>query len=325
MLALLLQGAVSEGAGVPLSEATAEQKSAAQAAFAEGSAKFQAGQLEDARAAFQRSLDVIDSPNARLMLARTLGMLGRGVEAYREARATARQAEAAAVTEPRYAEAAEAARLEMSEIEKTIGLVTVKLRGEGFERLTVAGAEVPPGEWSEPVPVEPGEVVVTGEIATGPLEERVTIGAGQSAEVILEEPPPKAPPVAAPAEPADDGFDPFDGGSDQRVVAIVAASVGGAGLVMFAGFGLAHASTFADLEDQCPDGRCPPSLEGDADTGRTYQTLANVGLVIGAVGLAAGTALFVTSLGGDDDEATAASTAPSLAVSPGFVAVRGAF
>jgi hypothetical protein len=91
-------------------------------------------------------------------------------------------------------------------------------------------------------------------------------------------------------------------------------------------------STYSDLEDQCPDGVCSPDLESDADSGRTYQTVANVSLVFGIVGIAAGAGLIVWDLvdpspsdaPAAEDEATA-SVRPQLVVGPGAIGLRGSF
>ena len=96
------------------------------------------------------------------------------------------------------------------------------------------------------------------------------------------------------------------------------------GLATFGVFGALNNSKFSDLEDQCSNNQCPADLESDADTGRTYQTIANVGLIVGGVGLAAGAVLFLTSDSGSKEN-SASSTTPVVGVGPGSVMVRGKF
>ena len=100
---------------------------------------------------------------------------------------------------------------------------------------------------------------------------------------------------------------------------------------LFAIFGGLHLSQHADLEDQCPNGQCPPELEEDADSGRTYQAHVGDGLVVGLVGVAAGAAMFFTTdwfIGGDakpTDKEAGWAFRPQLRVGPGSVMVRGRF
>jgi hypothetical protein len=319
--ALLTSGAaLAEGAS--LLDATEEQKAAAQEAFVDAAAKFEAASYADALEGYRKSHSIVASPNSRLMVARVLAKMGRNAEAYLEAEEAAREADAVSGAEPRYAEAADAARAEMDDLRAKIALLTVSVSGSRAERLIIGGTEIPKHRWSEPIPVEPGAVEIAAQSPAGVLRKDLVVAAGEATEVTLEVSPPPAPPPKVEPDAGDSGFDPLDGGSDQRLAGFVAGGVGVFGLAIFTGFGLAHRSTFDDLEDQCPDGRCPPELAGDADTGRTYQAVANVGFIVGLVGLAAGTALVVTSFGGEDEGETGTA---SLAVSPGFLSVERSF
>ena len=110
-------------------------------------------------------------------------------------------------------------------------------------------------------------------------------------------------------------------------------------MLKFAIFGGMASSTYSDLSDSCPGKVCTADRESDADSGRTYQTVANVTLVIGLVGLAAGAGLIVWDL--VDDEGTAegddatdgdatdaeslAAVRPQLVVGPGAIGLRGSF
>ena len=63
------------------------------------------------------------------------------------------------------------------------------------------------------------------------------------------------------------------------------------------------------------------------DPGRTYQTLANGGLVIGAVGVASGAGLFVYSLMQEPSDAgdTPVASSLQLGVGPGALGLSGRF
>jgi hypothetical protein len=106
----------------------------------------------------------------------------------------------------------------------------------------------------------------------------------------------------------------------------VAAGVGVAGLGLFTVAGIMANSTYSDLSESC-GGPCPPDRQGDVDAGKTEQTLANIGLIVGAVGLAAGATLFVLSVTGGESEPTDEGSAPSsqLVVGPGYAGLRSSF
>jgi hypothetical protein len=52
-------------------------------------------------------------------------------------------------------------------------------------------------------------------------------------------------------------------------------------------------------------GPCPPELAGSVDEGRTYQTIANVGIGLAVVGIAAAAVFLVVGLTSNDGEAEA--------------------
>jgi hypothetical protein len=107
-----------------------------------------------------------------------------------------------------------------------------------------------------------------------------------------------------------------------RPFAYVAGGVGVAGLATFAIFGLMSNSTFSDLQSACPSshGGCSPSAgkSDEISSGQTQQLVANIGLVAGLVGVAAGATLFILSMPPKSPVANAA-----LVVAPGYLGVKG--
>lgn len=103
-----------------------------------------------------------------------------------------------------------------------------------------------------------------------------------------------------------------------RTWAYVAGGVGAGGLVTFAVFGVLARSTYNDLQNQCSGGPCPPDKAGEIASGRTAQTVANVGLVLGVLGAGAGATLFVLSRPKDGQ-------APAVAIigAPAWIGVEG--
>ncbi len=68
-----------------------------------------------------------------------------------------------------------------------------------------------------------------------------------------------------------------------------------AGLATFAIAGSMARSTHSDLDAACKGGPCPESYRDTITRGRREQTIANVGLVVGGIGLVAGVSLFLIS------------------------------
>lgn len=103
-----------------------------------------------------------------------------------------------------------------------------------------------------------------------------------------------------------------------RLGAYVAGGVGVLGLATFAIFGAMASSTYNDLNHACGSGPCPSSKSSEISSGKTDETFANVGLVIGALGVGAGVTLFVLSI-----PRGAPATSAGFVVSPGWAGVRG--
>jgi hypothetical protein len=178
-----------------------------------------------------------------------------------------------------------------------------------------------------------GAVDVVVSDASGKELARQTVMAtvGQKLPVDLDAQPAAAPALAAPKEvapedkpdfssppPADTTPPPSSSGrANLRPWAYVAGGLGVAGFATFAVFGLMSNSNYSDLQSACHPG-CPASKSSEIDNGKTYQLVANIGLGVGIVGVAAGATLFALSFGG---KSTPAST--GLVVGPSFIGVRG--
>ena len=331
----------AEGAAVD--QATATQKQAAQERFDEAMAAFRAKRLEEALAGFRASYEIVASPNARLMVVNVLQDLGQVVAAYREAEATRAAAEAAAAHDDRYAAAAHGARQVLAQLRARVALVTVKVvratgdqdpgRSHGDERLTltVAGEQIDRTDWGKPVAVEPGqcEVVLTADTGTTARKE-IAVSAGGAIEITIGPPGARSSPDDEPdrakngdsSTASDAGA--LDDGTRLLVSGGVIGALGVAGVVVFAVFGSLAKSNYDELVEKCPGDRCPAELQSQADTTRTQQLVANIGLAAGAVGLATGVALLVAGavVGGSSTEPQ-----PKVGVSfgPGSVIVSGSF
>ncbi len=273
-------------AGAALGEATAEQKKTATEAYVAGKKAYDAGDFAGAFSQFERSYAAVASPNSLLMVAQTLEQQGKLADAYRAYVQTREDASPLASSDVKYQKTREAADAAAEKLEPELGWVRIKA-ARASSSVRVSDRLFTASERSGEVAVTAGTVNVTlldgeAEVAT----KEVTVNAGERVDVELGEPESSATFTSS---------IPRNYLPNQRTWAYVAGGVGAAGLATFTIFGLLNNSQYDDLEDECSGGRCSSRLEEDADTGRTYQTVANVGLVVGLVGLGAGAALYFTS------------------------------
>ena len=108
----------------------------------------------------------------------------------------------------------------------------------------------------------------------------------------------------------------------------VAIAFGGVGVLGMGLFGVAGGLTLAaesELVDKCGEnGPCTSAADDElVDSAQTKQTLANVGLIVGAVGLAAGVTFLVIDIAGSGSSDGSAQT--EFVVGPGFAGLQGRF
>ncbi len=335
---LLASGALA--APVLPAAANPEQKKQALDHFTVGKQAIVAKDWERAAMELRASLEVVDSPNARLELARTLRDSDKLGEAWVEYGRVIETATKLASIEDRYVKTADAAITERGEIEPKLAFVTVTLENAPANAaLKVGGRVVPPEQWAGPIVATAGAVDVVLADEGGKELARSTVSAsiGQKTPVSLDV---KAPPSPSPGAKSalDTNDDDKPGAAEEpkaevvapvafdktklRPFAYVAGGVGVAGLATLAIFGLMSNSTYSDLQSACPPshGGCPASAgkQSEISNGQTQQTVANVGLVFGIVGAAAGVTLFVLSMPPKAPVANAA-----LVVAPGYFGVKG--
>jgi hypothetical protein len=329
LIALLLtMGPPARADGALPAAATPVQREQAQARFLRGKELMEKKQYGDALRELRASHDIVASPNTRLQIARCLVAMEQTIEGYAELGGTAVEAKELMGQDRRYQRAYDAALAERAELEPRLGFVTLAIENPGDDtKVTIAGEEIRRAAWSEPTPVRPGVTEVTT-LTPGhdPVQRTVTVAAGEKtslaidaqsgARPVVEAPPP--PPAPAPPPPR------THGASWMRTGAYVAGGVGVAGLATLAIFGLMARSTYDDLNTACAGGPCPPSKADQISSGKTDQTIANVGLVIGLVGMGVGGTLLVLSLHKGANGASAMRGAPALAITaaPGWIGIR---
>ena len=137
---------------------------------------------------------------------------------------------------------------------------------------------------------------------------------------------------AQPAEPEPvkttqpvEALPPPDRASGSKVPAFVAFGVGAVGLGVGAVTGKMSLDRVSELDDACPDKRCPSGRQSDIDDAKMLGTISTVGFGVGVLGIGAGVVLLVMS-GSSEEKPTAASSKvirPWIGVSS--VGLRGSF
>lgn len=313
--------ASSAGARTLLAQPGGDQAKKATDAFKKGKKLFDDRKYIPALAEFQMSYNLVPSPNSGLYIARCFAELGQHKEAYFQFKRVITEADMRARTEPKYGPTRDSARNEIEDVSKKLSLLTVQVQNPAANTtLRVGAMAIARDQWGTPIPLDPGGVDVVLETPGTPAVqnrvelqrgEKKTIAIGpQQAGVILPPPP----------RPTQD-----DGGLGLLPVAIAFGGVGVAGFIAFGVAGGLSLSTYSEVEDTCstlPAAECNDLI----DTGETQQLVANIGWIVGAVGLAAGATILIvdlTSGGGSGGTREAASV--DLHVGPGHVGVRGAF
>jgi len=337
-LSALLLTAPALAAGVAPHEATKSQNQAAQKAFAEADRKFDAKHYDEALSGFRASYEIVASPNTRLMIARALRESGKLADAYTEFEGTIADAHANEHAGKRYEQTASAAKDELDALRRRVGFVKVEVSGESTGATVSIGSRAfDPAALFKPIVVDPGKVSIMVSGADGEEKTKeVNVAAGATEEVSIElegggggshgggaSSTPASRLEVPPDEPEEKKIE-IGPNTKLRTWAWIAGGVGVAGFATFAVFGLMNKSQFNELKDDCPGGNCPPGRSDDIDAGRRYQTLANVGLVVGSVGIATGVTLFVLSRGKTVEEEKPKERY-TIRVSPTSIGLRGEF
>jgi hypothetical protein len=313
LLAVLATARASFAEPTPAGGATTLESSEAKAQFANAQKLFKADRFAEALPLFVQLDEATQSPNARLYAAYCLQRLGRNVDAY--AAFTAVVKEIDEHPEPRYAQVKEAAVAQLAVLNAHLAKIVVSPNDVPFAAsVTIDGKTVDHKDLGTSIVVEPGKHRVdlfgTGVLPTGRDVsvdggelKTVTFSSKQAAEALAA-----SEPVNQPSAPsASDDHSSSDGGQTMRTVGLVAGATGVAGIAVFAVTGLMLKSKVQDLEAQCPNGCTDADHLGQVDRARALQTTANVGLVVGLVGIGVGTTLFVLGQSKRSDNSVSAS------------------
>ena len=286
------------------------QEAAAKASFDAAQKLYDQRKFADALILFRTAHEASDSPNAELMVAHCLLELGALAEAYDELLATMRAAAALAAAYPKYARTRDTAATEVSALERRIGRVVIVATDlDARSVVTLNGAAVPPARLGVAFAVQPGtKIVELTRPGSAARKYEVTVSAGELKTVTLRS---RGAVVSAPAPP------PAPVGVRVRAAGFVVAGVGVVGVVVLAVAAPLAQSKFSTLETECGGVRCIDKRYGAiVDSGRTLDTLADVGLAVGVVGLVSGGLMI--ALGGPSP----APARAAISVSPAGAQLR---
>lgn len=179
----------------PISAAPAARRKA-QGRFLKGRDLFLAKKYQQALAEFRASIEMVASPNARLYAARCLRESGELIDAYSELERTETEAKALAERDARYAQTAQSANEEKTDLKGSLAFITFAIKNAKQEtRVTLGHEEIQPESWKTVRPIMPGTVDVTVETPPDPPKRQtLTLAAGETKTVEVEAVLPPAPP-----------------------------------------------------------------------------------------------------------------------------------
>lgn len=298
----------------PAAAATDEEKAGARAAATQGQAAYEKQHWAESLDLFTRAESLVHSPVHLLYKARSLAKLGQLVKA-REAYLAVTRDDSAS-TSPAVLKAREDAAKEVAEIEPRLANLTVKVEGPGAAEASVEmdGVKVPIALVGVARPADPGQHTLQASANGAAADpQTVTLKEGGAATVTLllkpvagappAVPPPTAEPVAQPPMTAEaDTKSATQSGNGLRTASYVSFGVGVAGLAVGTVFALKAKSKYSDGNALC-ENQDPCQLtsaeaaqrEQLGKDGDSAKTLSIVGFVVGGVGVAAGTTLFILS------------------------------
>lgn len=335
-------------------QASPDAQTAARDHFQRGRIFYDAHRYADAIDEFRQSLEASPSPNARLLVARSLrDMGGHTAEAYAEFMATATDAEERAASEPRYAPVGAAARAEAGLLLAQIALLRIVLTETPEDTdVRLDGREIPREQWNMDLPLEPGSHTLD---ATAPGRQpfhrvwNVPAGNAVQVAVTLAVEPGQAGTIEVPV--LHSGFGPrqqiqpiqpirpmYNVPMQVRTPVVPHERSGlttgggvsiGLGVAVFAAGAISAVLalvTYTNLQNECGDGLCPSTVsnvQSRVDFGRTTGTLGTVGMVGGGALILLGSILYTV---GRNQDRQVPEVLVRVFVDPtGVAGVRGTF
>lgn len=263
------------------------------ALFSEAVAQFKAKDFEHALALFTRVTELKDSPNVRLYIGYCYKELGNDEEAHRAFVLTIKQALES--ENPKYAQTREAAHEQLSVLSLRLAKLTISVveTVNSFE-ISLDDHPLDPTQLGSPIVLGPGtHHVVALAKGTPPVIRDVELKKGDNKTItLLFERPSERRPSAPPVVRAAGKTTTKTSGQPWMTYGFAAGGLGLVGLGVFAVAGYQTRSTFDQLRAECSRGCSDIDHRNSINSGKTYQTVANVALAIGAAGALASATLF---------------------------------
>ena len=299
--ALLLYGQVALG----------QDAAAAEALFDEGLAAMKAGDFQKACPKISESFRLEARPGTLFTVAECWRKAGKTATALARYNEYLRVFERMTKKEKKGQRGRDKfAKKHAAALKKSVPRLVVRLAKDAPAGTTVKrdGTELGAPSLGTPLPVDPGEHVITARADNGATAERtVAIKDGETREVTLQLTAPAQPedvtpaPVAAPVEQGADEpqQDKASDGSGQRTTGLVLMGVGAAGVVVGTVTGLMVLGKKGTIEDNCGIGgdetACSADGVSEADSAKTLALVSTIGFGVGIAGLGAGATLFFTA------------------------------
>jgi hypothetical protein len=276
-----------------------DAKTTAEALFQEARQLIESGRWDDACPKLAASLKLDPSANGtRLNLARCQAKTGRVASAWTTARETV--AEARRTNDMKRAVAAEEI---VGEVEPLLPKLVIRVAPQANAasvNVLRDGVRIETPAWGVPVPVDPGEHIVSAE-ASGKQRWSTTTRADvkQTVEVtvpVLRDAPVSTQPAPGARAPAVEATEPrAEGTSVQRVVALTVAGVGIVGLGIGTVYGLGARSSWNDSQRTCVSDVCDPEGHRLAEEASAQATVSTIAFTAGTVLLIGGIVLWITA------------------------------
>jgi hypothetical protein len=243
---------------------------------------FDAGDYTGALDRFNLAEQLVPAPTLGVRSARCLVKLGRLVEASeRYLDVTRMKLEKDALPQQRKAQVE--ALSERDALLPILPSLVIELSGPTGDGVEVAldGKSLPSATLGVKLPVDPGEHRITVKRRDTIVARTVSVIRGERKAVTIELPPIVTEDASA-----------KDGAAWQSVAGGISLGVGGVGLLVGAGAGVAAIVQQSNLSLRCPNRTCPSDAFGDLDRYDTTRMASTVGFLVGGVGLAVGASLF---------------------------------
>jgi hypothetical protein len=238
---------------------------------------------------------LVKAPTVATCWARALEGLGRLLEA-RDVFVEVTHQPTKPDEPPVFTSAREAASVEADSLAKRIPTVTLVISGAPETtplHVTLDGLVVKSETARLPRKVDPGQhTLLVSALGFVPTTAHIAVGEGENRRVEVTLASSGEVPRPHPASDQEAGR--ATNGGALPVLAIVAGSVGLAGLVVGVTTGVAGSSKHSTLSGECntASATCPPSAASDLDAFHSLRTASTVGYVVGALGLVAGGVIF---------------------------------